>query len=171
MKNLKTTSAILFVAAMLFSFGLSAQNLIVTLTNSNTESFPVSDIQSIKFGASDMILNESNGTISTWSIDDIDNYAFEGSANINEEFNVVNDNLTIFPNPASKKVNIEYSTNFTGRITIDIINANGKQIQHVYQGSHKGEKQYTWNTNVKPGIYYCRIVTENKVTTKPIIIQ
>lgn len=168
MKNIPVFLSLVFI---LFGFGLSAQNLIVSLTNNTTSTYPISEIQSIKFGTNSMTLYKLNGTINTWSIDDIDHYAFESTSNVKDEVNSVNDKLTIFPNPASEKVNIEYSTNFKGNITIDIIDANGKQIKHIYQGSQKGVIKYVWNTNVQSGIYYCRIVTENKTLTKKIIIH
>ena len=72
----KTIRLVLVLMTILCSIGLNAQNLVVTLTNTTTASFPISDIQSIKFGASSMILYKLDGTVTTWDIIDIDNYAF-----------------------------------------------------------------------------------------------
>ncbi len=72
----KIIRLVLVLMIMLGSVGLNAQNLVVTLTNTTTASFPISDIQSIKFSASSMILYKLDGTVIAWDIVDIDNYAF-----------------------------------------------------------------------------------------------
>ena len=64
---------LLILSLVIIGFCVNAQSLVVTLTNSTTEVFPISDIQSIKFGTETMILNELDGTVNTWNIDDIDN--------------------------------------------------------------------------------------------------
>jgi hypothetical protein len=152
-------------------FGLTAQNLVVTLNNSTIETFPISNIQSIKFGTSSMILNELDGTVNTWNIQDINNYAFDGSSGIKDLIDFNQSNLTIYPNPAVGLVNIQYITGFNTFITIEIIDANGKPIKQVYQGEHISSQLYTWDSNVPKGIYYCRILTDNKSISKPIIIK
>jgi hypothetical protein len=58
-----------------------------------------------------------------------------------------------------------------GNIVIDIIDLNGKQIQEVYRGAHEGQQTYQWFSSSVKGIYFCRISTNKKVITKPIIIQ
>jgi hypothetical protein len=71
----------------LSSIGLRAQDLIVTLNNSTTETFAIATIQSIKFGDSTMILKEINGTVTTWDITDIDNYDFSSGVGLNDQVN------------------------------------------------------------------------------------
>ena len=175
MKNLKTTSTFLFVATMLFNFGLSAQNLIVTLTNSNTATYPISDIQSIKFGTNSMILYELNGTVNTWDIDDIDNYAFDGELNIDEEAQIIQENLSVYPNPTSDKITISYESSLSDKIIISIVDLNGKEVAHLFEGMHDQTTKVEWSAKgqgkVESGTYFCKIKTATKVTTKPIIIQ
>jgi hypothetical protein len=141
------------------------------MTNSTTESFPIADIQSIKFGAQTMILNQIDGTVNTWNIDNIYNYAFDESLELSDQLYKINSSLTIFPNPATNLVNVLFSSGQVTSITIDIIDVNGKQIQQIYQGMHDGEKTYHWNSSLAKGTYYCQIVTDRKVITRPIIIQ
>ena len=167
----KAQKLLLAIFAVVFSIGLKAQNLVVTLTNSTTETFSVSGIQSIKFGAETMILNELDGTVTTWNIADIDNYAFDGSANLSEELNIESSNLTVYPNPAGNLVNFAFTTSKATTVTIDVLDASGRLVEQVYQGEHQGEQTYTWNSNVKTGTYYCRINTGSKTMTKPIVIQ
>lgn len=171
--GVKSRPIVLLAVGLLWAGLTQAQNLVVTLTNTSTESFAVADIQSIKFGVSDMSLYELNGTINVWNISDIDNYAFDGVANLEESVNVNTDNLNVFPNPSSDNVTINYASNFSGKISISVIDMNGKQVEAIYSGEHNMETEIVWNAkqNNPSGKYLIKIVTENKVITKPIIIQ
>ena len=154
---------------------LSAQNLVITLTNSTTESFPVVDIQSIKFGSETMILNELDGTVNTWSIDNIDNYAFDGVASTNETTTILSDQVIIYPNPSSDKFYINYASNRVGLITVVVYDINGRLIEELFHGEHKEITEATWspkeNMSVQSGKYLIQIVTTSKIITKPVIIQ
>jgi hypothetical protein len=173
MKNKIKTIAL--AMSLICMTSLSAQNLVVTLTNSTTESFPVSEIQSIKFGPETMILNEFDGTVNTWNIDDVDNYAFDGVANINESATVKTDELNVYPNPASNKVQINFSSNRSGEISIDVYDMHGRLIEKLFHGIHQDETLLTWypkqDNAIQSGNYLIKITATNKVITKPIIIQ
>ena len=127
---------------LLSSIGLRAQNMVVTLDNATTETFAVAAIQSIKFGVSTMILKEINGTVITWDITDITNYSFTSNAGLNDQVIVENSSLHLFPNPSSDLVNIQFFSAQLGNITVDIIDANGKLIQQVYQGAHHEQQTH-----------------------------
>ncbi len=170
-KKMKLKPAVLLILVVLFGIELNAQNLVVTFTNSTTESFPISDIQSIKFGTSSMILNELNGSVTSWDIGHIDNYRFENTVGINNGTNTETIHLSVFPNPATRLVNIQFSSIMSTLISIDIVDAHGRIIQSIYQGKHQGKETYQWNSNVQNGTYYCRVITDNKTITKPVIIQ
>jgi len=151
-------------------FGYS-QNLIVSLNNSTVETFPIVNIQSIKFGTNSMILNELDGTVNTWNISDINNYSFDGLSGVEDNIELKKSNFTVFPNPSVGSVNFQYLSNLETLITIEIIDASGKLIEQIYHGGHSGNKLYKWEANVQDGIYYCRISTENKTISKPLIIK
>lgn len=148
-----------------------SQDLIVTFTNSSTQSFPVSGIRSIKFGVSDMIINQHNGTSTSYAISDINNYAFD------TKMSVLNPKgtqgmLDIFPNPASDLVNIAYESTFAEDIMIDILDASGRLVKQLFKGKHLDKKEYQWKPEgIGSGAYTCRITSENKVITRPVIIQ
>lgn len=168
----KITLIILLFVISTITYG---QNLIVTLNNSSTESFPITDIQSIKFSADEMMLYELNGTTNTWDIDDIDNYAFDGSASIDDAIQISQEKLTVFPNPATDKISVNFESNSSDKITISIIDINGKVVAYLFEGNHNEVTQIEWSINsegtVTPGTYLCKIKTSHKVITKPILIQ
>jgi hypothetical protein len=172
---MKTKNLWLLALTLLSAIGLQAQNLVVTLTNSNTETFAVADIQSIKFGTETMILNELDGTVNTWDINDIENYAFDGVANIHESTTIISDEVNVYPNPSSGLVHINYSSNVSGQITIAVYDVNGRLIEELFNGESQETTAISWNAKannmVQAGKYLVKITTTNKTITKPIIIQ
>lgn len=166
---------------LLILFGLTsaldfhAQSLIINLTNSTSETFTISGIQSIKFGTETIMLTEFNGTVNTWNIEDIDNYAFDGVANIDETTTITIDELNIFPNPTTDKVTINYTANHSGNIDIAVYDINGRLIEVAFSGKHNKETMVYWdakqNQTVQAGKYFITITTETKVITKPVIVQ
>lgn len=173
LKDFKLKSLTLLVTLFLWVGGIKAQDLVVTLTNGNTESFAVSNILSIKFDGEEMRLYELTGTTNIWDINNIDNYAFDGVANIEESMNVSANNLNVFPNPSSDNLTINYTSNFSGKITISVTDVNGKHVEDIYFGEHNTETEIFWKAKEKnpSGKYLIKITTENKVITKPVIIQ
>lgn len=161
----------LFILLFPCCLGIKAQNLVVTLNNSTIETFPIANIQSIKFGTSSMLLKEFDGTVTTWNIQDINNYAFDNTSGIQEIIQSVKSELSIFPNPSVGEVNIQFQSEEKSLITIEIVDANGNQIRQIYRGEHQGKESYEWDGNVPSGVYYCRILTNNKTITKPVIIK
>ena len=72
MKSTSIKIQVAWVMLLLTSYVTRAQNqLIVTLTNGQTDAFNVSDIRSVKFVNNTMNLMENNGSQSSWNIDDV----------------------------------------------------------------------------------------------------
>lgn len=166
-KSIPTLILFLLSASIAFS-----QSLIVTLNNSNTETFETDNILSLKFGNTTLILTEKDGTVNTWEIDDIDNYRFDEATSISENSTIITEEAHVFPNPASSEVNIRLTSSHGGKVTIDILDISGKLVEHVYSGDHNDGAPYIWYTkNAVKGTYLCRIITDNKVISKPVIIR
>jgi hypothetical protein len=168
---MKQKKLLIIFIVIIFSIRLNAQNLIVQLKNSTVESFSISDIKNIKFEYGSMILSEKNGTKTSFSIFDIDNYHFNNITELNSQLMLKINNLILFPNPTSNLLNIKFHSTLNTFITIDIMDVNGKIIQQVYQGNHEGERIYQWYNELPKGNYYCRIITDNKIISKPITLQ
>jgi hypothetical protein len=153
------------------SSNISAQvQMVVTLNNNNTETFALSEIRSLKFGTQSMNLHKYNGSVSTWNISDIANYRFTGVTGLGELKSTAG-NLELFPNPASKETMISFSAAQNQRITIEILDLQGKKIRSIYSGNHVGQQRYPWQVDVPKGMYLCRVTTENGIFTKSLIIQ
>jgi hypothetical protein len=157
---------------MFTSYLTRAQNqLIVTLTNGQTDAFYVSDIRSVKFVNNTMNLMENNGSLSSWNIDNVSQYAFSDVNSIIPTTGSTSDQVRIFPNPVSDNLSLEYWSSRTGKISIEILDLNGKVVRSVFEGMHQGKQTYTWTKDLPSGYYLCRIISESKSITKPLLIQ
>jgi hypothetical protein len=157
---------------LLTGYASHAQSqLTVSLTNGLTDAFYVSDIRSIKFINNTMNITENNGTQSSWPIADIIEYSFKGSNSIGQTSESTSNHLSIFPNPVSDKLSLEYWTLNESKITIELLDLSGKIVRSVFEGFHQGKKTYTWTKDLPNGMYLCRIASKNKSITKPFVIQ
>lgn len=162
----------------LFSFGLTiisqGQQLVVNLLNGQTEQYPVSEIQSIKFPTNSMVLYENNGNITSWNIADIFNYEFDMSSLSTEFEDNESGALKIYPNPTSDQVQIEYSGSKSDNLTIEILHSDGRKLAVLYQGNHTERTSIRWDVrseSISPGAYLCRVASDTKVITGKIIVQ
>ena len=78
----------------------------------------------------------------------------------------------IYPNPFNPQTNIEYSNDRMEKVSIKIYNLKGEHVEtlvdsHISVGQH----QASWNgANHSTGIYFVRLSSGNKITTKKIIL-
>ncbi len=165
----KTLFTVLLLA---FTFGAQAQNqMVVELNNGTTDNYLVPEIRSIKFGVSTMIINRNMGAPVTYNIADIAQYSFvdvtsAGSANAGNK-----NALSIFPNPAADQVDVVYTNTSEESISIELLDATGRNLGVIYSGLHQGKQAYKHPLNLPSGVYFCRIVAEGKTLTKPFVIQ
>jgi aminopeptidase N len=77
-------------------------------------------------------------------------------------------NVSVYPNPASEKVNIQADENFDG--TFYILNTLGHEI--VTGQLNKNRPQFTWTGKKSPGLYFVVFKNKNgKRFTQKLIIQ
>lgn len=77
--------------------------------------------------------------------------------------------LTIFPNPATKKISIETSSNLRGETTICIYNMNGALLlQEKFQSQNLIELEVS---ALAKGFYLIKIQTNKGIETKRLVVQ
>ena len=94
---------------------------------------------------------------------------FTGTGGFNSDYY-----FRCYPNPFNNEVNVEFSGNLNVK-SIDVLTTLGSLVKQIYNGKAvDGTNLVKWNgTNgngaqVAPGIYYIRIITDNKVETMKI---
>ena len=77
-----------------------------------------------------------------------------------------------YPNPFNGYTNINFSIPIDSYITIKVFNLLGKEVttllkQDIYSGYHS----ITWDASTQAsGVYFIKMITENYVKTKKIIL-
>ncbi len=84
----------------------------------------------------------------------------------NMEVNTID--FTVFPNPSNGFVNIQLS-NLASEYTVEVYDATGREVDFIKNDN--GDVKSIDLRNVTSGIYYVTIASENKQTTKKIIIE
>ncbi|MDD3534959.1 MAG: T9SS type A sorting domain-containing protein [Candidatus Cloacimonetes bacterium] len=84
--------------------------------------------------------------------------------------------LSVYPNPFTEKVNIEYTPCSSGKIGLKIYNIKGQLVRSYHKDARANELQHIqWDGNdeigrtVSKGIYFCMINIDNKQTVKKIV--
>ena len=80
--------------------------------------------------------------------------------------------LTVYPNPFNKEIIIDITIPTKGMTEVDLYSIDGKHIQNVYEGIlNPGNYRYKVDAkqNVKPGVYFIRVKTDDAEYTQKII--
>lgn len=81
-------------------------------------------------------------------------------------------NFNLFPNPVSSNATIEYILNVPSIVAIEIYDLMGNKVADVYQG-HQSAGTYSANfqpNGISNGIYLCRVIVNNQIAVKKIVI-
>jgi hypothetical protein len=149
---------------------LRSQNLYVLENSGQQTSYAISDIGKLSFSSGTMIVEMMEGTSESYMLDDIRYLNFIDLVGISEKpvENVTQVNL--FPNPAGRTLHVEYFLPDEGRISIDIISMDGRQVHSETWAKASGE--HSWQTDVSsfaPGIFFFRLYSDKVFIVKKII--
>lgn len=165
--------AILWVMLVLLGNNLNAQesqDLVISFVDETTETFELSSLGSIKFVSGNMEIHLNDGAIFSYSTVNIEKYEILNTLSVTD-FQLNNEQFKIYPNPSTGVVYIELDPNTSGIEKIEIIDLNGRIVEHVYNENRQNNHIFSWNSNVKPGVYYCRVTTAKSTVSKPIILK
>lgn len=86
--------------------------------------------------------------------------------------NKVHGHLKLFPNPLEKSASITFDVISKTRASVRILNLQGKVVDELLdQIVDRGNYEITWNAEKFPaGFYYCKIVTNDYVEVKKVIL-
>ena len=119
-----------------------------------------------------IVLSASGATPVANSYLYVDNLSFVGSvAGINNIDNYVS-NINTYPNPTSDNINVELYAQKVSTIKLQLIDITGKLIKEINVGEVQGNYKHTINTTgISKGIYFLKVIANDAVETKKIIIQ
>jgi PKD repeat protein len=89
------------------------------------------------------------------------------------ESELTGDKFTVYPNPFSSGTNITVSFAKDQRVSLDVLTIDGKFVKSIFNGSMSANSDYHFTldgSNMAPGMYFIRVVTDNNVDFKKIDI-
>lgn len=102
----------------------------------------------------------------------VDNLAFSGSVT---GINAIENNITnvsIFPNPSTENVTVEFNVKKASQVTLKLVDLTGKLIKEINAGEVFGIYKTSISfTDIAKGSYFLKISSEDGVEVKKIMIQ
>jgi hypothetical protein len=103
-------------------------------------------------------------------LDDVN--TFQGTSVGVSTINAETAEVSIWPNPVSTRMTLEFTMLNTAEASISIVNALGQQVQQVTNGSFSGTNVVEVNTsNLVSGVYFVNITTKLGTTTTRFVRQ
>ena len=80
--------------------------------------------------------------------------------------------FTLFPNPAHQQINISFSLDLPGKVSLDLLNVNGERLLNLMEEPlSAGDITRTFTISQPAGLYFIRMKSGEKNQIRKIIIQ
>jgi hypothetical protein len=80
--------------------------------------------------------------------------------------------FTVYPNPATEHLNVEFKQSENKLISILMIDASGRIVKNMDYSSVVGENKIELNlTGIPHGMYYLRIIGDNRNQMKKVVVE
>ncbi len=91
---------------------------------------------------------------------------------VREQKNIPGYNFNIYPNPFNPTTTVEYDLPIRSRVSIAIYNLLGQEVTGLVAGyQNEGYHDVIWSPkNVSSGVYFCRMISENFLAIKKIVL-
>lgn len=169
---------VLFIVSCLSFIPISwGQNIYVHTTDAATHTYPLIDVGSITFDENVMNLNLITGDTIGWNISTVAYYEYDQwYVSVPEGLVLSETGLTVYPNPSTGRSSISFTMESAkDEVQLSIISLQGKLIDNLYVGGlSRGEHRFDWNADAldhSNGVYVCRLVCENSVFNKLIVLS
>jgi hypothetical protein len=174
------TRCFLMLMVISSSTGLFGQNVHFNFTDGTTQSFALQDVRNITFSAAVMNLNLNGGTTLSWNVSTIGHYTYDDLlvSVENTTENLGQTALTVYPNPSSGHLTLEYVLEAETSVIIDILDLQGRIVKQLLRTTQAiGPQKVQWDglnqagNVVASGTYLCRLNTPKVQMSRTIIIQ
>ena len=106
------------------------EQIIFQFTDNSQQVFALEEVQKMDFSPTQLRLHQLDGTILSWDFDFIDHYRYDISTNTNEISSKLSvPVMTVFPNPASDVLTIQYELMNKQDAELSIVSLDGRVIE------------------------------------------
>lgn len=94
-----------------------------------------------------------------------------GTTDVQDQITKNKTNLLVYPNPIQNQFTVNYNIENSSSVKIDLLNITGQIVRTLSQTSlQKREHKHSFElTDIPNGLYYIRLITEDKTVTQKII--
>lgn len=166
--------AIVMIALILCSIGLSAQNVYFSYADGTNGTYSLNDVRRMTFNNSILNLDLRDGTTYQWNINDVVSFRYNELTGVGEVLQGLNGlDVKLFPNPNNGSFQLAYKLPKPTDIDISLYSIDGKLIKTLFKGQQgTGEQRINANLNEIPkGVYNCRIDTDGFSVNKKMTIN
>jgi len=101
----------------------------------------------------------------------IDNINLNGTVASVDEINAEYAGVNIYPNPSKSNTYVDFSMVAEGRVQIEVMDAQGRQVSSFVDQLPAGDHQYQMNNSLETGVYFVRLSFGNSSVTKKVVIR
>jgi hypothetical protein len=169
-KKVKLLSVMLLLGLGLTT--LQAQNTLYVKDKAGvTTSMSLSELRNITFPSGNLILTKTDGATSTFGLAEVRYLSFKDySTNVKVIADTQNGKIKFFPNPVIDEMQINYESNSTGLLRLEIFDLQGKIVYQEMINSQTGTNNAKFNVSqLCKGLYLCRLRGNDKFETVKFI--
>ncbi len=114
---------------------LSAQTVFFHFTDSSVQSFALEDVRKVTFVNDEQVLWLADGTQYYWNVGTIEKFEFTEAVGVQRlTWGIEAVPVELYPNPSNGQVTIEISLVRTTRVTVDLIDMQGRWVKTLFMG-------------------------------------
>jgi hypothetical protein len=132
--------------------------------------FPYSDSVTVSFKTKADLSKYGNYKIVTYGVDNHDDYLFNDTLTLNIENTLITENIGVFPNPFTDKINVSVNSQTADMVQITISNLSGVRMYSVEKAVVTGNNSFTLSDfRLIPSLYYLNVRGMSVNKTIPVL--
>jgi hypothetical protein len=161
---------VFFAIALLTALGitnLQSQNTLYIQEKATQSSFALNSIRKVTFPSGNLLVHKTDGNTSNFMLSDLCHMSFyistteEAPMEINDK-----NNFSIFPNPATIKLQVDFEGTKAEKVRFEIVNMQGKVLLQQSITCQCGKNIFTLSTaHLAVGLYLLRMHNDTKIET------
>lgn len=170
---MRRTILILFSLLPLLVIAEDVKKMRVISNDGNESSYALSSItkQTFDVNSGQMTVSFNDGSSAVdFALNSISKVNFFTDMPTRQNTLVLNSNIKFYPMPVKSELTIRYTATSQHKITVQIINLNGKIItSNIYSTSRGINEKTIGLSGLSTGIYLCRIMNDKEIISQQII--
>lgn len=142
----------------------TAQTVRLTEKNGNSTQIAMSNLRSVSFSAGNLLLNLKTGSPVSYEISNVQSLKFLPQT-LDSKSMQQNTAFSLYPNPATDYITLDFSAKKSENVMVEIVNLQGSVFYRNLFGSASIISHSVNLSALQAGMYFCRFICANEVST------